>query len=140
VNDVFPFESTKEIKLGLESVDSGASVIVLVVVPVKDTCGACVAGGTGDEAWPMELVGLVGDAFVDPGLPLVFTAGLVLLLELGLATEFTTPGDEVGGGTEAGFEEAFGRLEGEGAETTGAFGSVELTAVGSLETIGGLGS
>lgn len=36
MNDVFPFESTTEMKLGLASVDSGASVIVLVVVPVME--------------------------------------------------------------------------------------------------------
>jgi hypothetical protein len=38
VNEVFPF-STTEMKLGLASVDSGVSVIVLVMVPVKDTAG-----------------------------------------------------------------------------------------------------
>jgi hypothetical protein len=58
-------------KLGLASVDSGGgSVIVLVVVPVKEI-GALfwvAAGGPGDEAWP------VGLAEVPFGVPLVFMA------------------------------------------------------------------
>lgn len=71
MNDVFPLESTTEMKLGLASVDSGGgSVIVLVVVPVKEI-GALswvAAGGPRDEAWP---VGLVEVPF---GVPLVFMA------------------------------------------------------------------
>jgi hypothetical protein len=89
VNDVFPFATT-EMKLGLASVDSGASVIVLVVVPVKDIAGlwaAGVVGGAGDEVWS---VGLAGAAFVvDPLAPLDSTALLTWVLELG----FTVPED-----------------------------------------------
>jgi len=69
VNDVFPFESTNEMKLGLASVDSGASVIVLVVVPVKDTGESWIAGeeGARDVAWPVGLAG-AGDVAWPVGL------------------------------------------------------------------------
>jgi hypothetical protein len=66
VKDVFPLESTKEMKLGEASVDSGASVIVLVVVPVNDVKGPL----AGADA---RLVGLAGAAFVDPGFAPDFT-------------------------------------------------------------------
>lgn len=48
VNDVFPLTTTL-MKLVLARVDSGVSVIVLVVVPVKETGskGAAVFVGTG---------------------------------------------------------------------------------------------
>lgn len=116
---VLPFESTTEIKLGLASVDSGESVIVLVVVPVKDTGGAWVTGETGDEAWSVGLdggvgldegVGLDGGALVDPGLALGFEAGLELDFtttfdrSVSLGLDFTTDEAEggEGGGTEGG--------------------------------------
>lgn len=77
LSEGFPFESTTEMKLGLASVDSGASVIVLVVVPVKDVSGPWATGaeGTGVEAW---FVGLAGAAFaVEPWFPLDFTSPFV---------------------------------------------------------------
>lgn len=118
MNDVFPLESITEMKLGLDSVDSGASVIVLVVVPVNDTCGAfstaLLVGG--DAAW---LEGLAAGASVAPEVPLGFPTAVdwVLLtapvLELALSTAETSTED---------FAEA-GAAEGEGE-----LGAVETTA------------
>jgi len=86
MNDVFPFDSTTEMKLGLASVDSGASVIVLVVVPVNDTCwliGFVGGGEVGDDGWP---VGLPDDEWSVGLAAPVFTTALDFELEPDLTT------------------------------------------------------
>lgn len=67
VKDVLPLTTT-ETKLGLASVDSGASVMVLVIVLVKDTRAEVL--GAADATC---LEGLVADALVDSTAALVFT-------------------------------------------------------------------
>jgi hypothetical protein len=95
MNDVFP-DSTTETKVGLASVDSGGSVIVLVVVPVKRIDDGPGAGGegtaTGDVAW---LVGLAEVCVVDDDFIASFVGELELVfvgLEVLTALEdFTAP-------------------------------------------------